>query len=281
MAFFCKSILKTSLCKNLCDSFRNYAARKRFYKNVHITESDGKFEINLDKRKLKTPMGNLLQLPNEALAVAVATEWDIQGATILQQNMHITSLCNTALDNPCQETKETLSESALQFLASDTLCFRSNDPQDLVELQDEKWNPLLKWFEYRYKVDIKICQDVSSTPVTEQGIQEIKRQLLSFNDWCLIGIHFAAENLKSLILTFAVINHKVDIDMAVALSRLETQFQVNRWGNVEWSHDIDKAQTTSRVAAAALFVYLNESSTNNTQKLSTTKERTQKIKASL
>lgn len=46
---------------------------------------------------------------------------------------------------------------------------------------------------------------------------------------------------------------------------------MNRWGNVEWSHDVDKAQTTSRVAAAALFVYLNEGASNNIQKLSTEK----------
>lgn len=42
-----------------------------------------------------------------------------------------------------------------------------------------------------------------------------------------LGINFAAENLKSLILTFALVNHKVDIDTAVSLARLETQFQVN------------------------------------------------------
>ena len=51
----------------------------------------GKYEINLDKRKLKTPLGNLMLLPNEALAVAVATEWDSQRDVIQQQNMHIVS----------------------------------------------------------------------------------------------------------------------------------------------------------------------------------------------
>lgn len=54
--------------------------------------------------------------------------------------------------------------------------------------------------------------------------------VLSFIHKCFLynlGINFAAENLKSLILTFAVINHKVDVDIAVSLARLETQFQVN------------------------------------------------------
>ncbi|KFM61901.1 ATP synthase mitochondrial F1 complex assembly factor 2, partial [Stegodyphus mimosarum] len=99
---------------------RNFAApRKRFYKKVHVFESNGGFEICLDKYKLKTPLGNLLHLPNEALAVAVATEWDIQQDTLQQHNMHITALCNTALDNPCRQTKETIVDSTLQFLAAD------------------------------------------------------------------------------------------------------------------------------------------------------------------
>lgn len=282
MSFIFWRIVKNALSPqrvSFYESYRFYpVARKRFYRSVHVTESDGKFEINLDKQKLKTPLGNLLQLPNEALAVAVATEWDTQGDILQQHNMHISSLCNTAFDNPCRETKESLSDSVLQFLASDTLCFRSNDPPELVDFQNEKWNPILDWFQSRYQVETNVSEDVSSVTVSEQGLQEIRKQLLSHNTWSLIGLNFAAENMKSLILTFALTNHQIDIETAVYLSRLETIFQVNRWGNVEWSHDVDKAQTTSRVAAAALFIYLNEGSTNYVEKLSSKKE-SRKIQA--
>ena len=51
---------------------------KRFYKNVTITQQESQFEINLDRKKLKTPMGKLLRLPSEGLALAVAAEWDQQ-----------------------------------------------------------------------------------------------------------------------------------------------------------------------------------------------------------
>lgn len=49
----------------------------------------GLFEINLDKRKLKTPGGKLFTAPNEALAIAVATEWDAQKDTLKFYTMHI------------------------------------------------------------------------------------------------------------------------------------------------------------------------------------------------
>lgn len=49
----------------------------------------GLFEINLDKRKLKTPGGKLFTVPNEALAIAVATEWDVQKDTLKFYTMHL------------------------------------------------------------------------------------------------------------------------------------------------------------------------------------------------
>lgn len=52
----------------------------------------GAFEINLDRRKLKTPGGKLFTAPNEALAVAVATEWDAQRDTLKFYTMHLVGL---------------------------------------------------------------------------------------------------------------------------------------------------------------------------------------------
>lgn len=49
----------------------------------------GGFEINLDHRKLKTPQAKLFTVPSEALAVAVATEWDSQQDTIKFYTMHL------------------------------------------------------------------------------------------------------------------------------------------------------------------------------------------------
>ncbi len=37
------------------------------------------------------------------------------------------------------------------------------------------------------------------------------------------------------------------------------RFQTDKWGSVEWSHDLELHDTTSRLAAAALFVQLSRS----------------------
>ena len=38
--------------------------KKRFYKNVSVVQANGKYEINLDHRKLKTPLGSPLLVIN-------------------------------------------------------------------------------------------------------------------------------------------------------------------------------------------------------------------------
>lgn len=46
------------------------AAPKRFYKNTGVLSCDGKFEITLDNKKLKTPSGAPFYVTSEPLAIA-------------------------------------------------------------------------------------------------------------------------------------------------------------------------------------------------------------------
>jgi chaperone required for assembly of F1-ATPase len=66
------------------------AQPKKFYKNTGILScAEGKYEITLDQRKLKTPRGNLFTVNSEPLAIAIATEWDAQKEKINQSTMHL------------------------------------------------------------------------------------------------------------------------------------------------------------------------------------------------
>lgn len=65
------------------------AVRKRFYRKTGILYNDGKYEVTLDQRKLKTPNGNLFTVESEPLALAVAAEWDAQKERIQQSSMYL------------------------------------------------------------------------------------------------------------------------------------------------------------------------------------------------
>jgi len=54
--------------------------------------NDGKFEITLDQRKLKSPKGSPFIIESEPLALAVAAEWDAQKDKIQRSSMHLVRL---------------------------------------------------------------------------------------------------------------------------------------------------------------------------------------------
>ncbi|XP_005996758.1 ATP synthase mitochondrial F1 complex assembly factor 2 [Latimeria chalumnae] len=237
--------------------------RKKFYQNVSISQSEGGvFEINLDHRKLKTPQGKLFTVPSEALAIAVATEWDSQRETIKFYTMHLTTLCNTVLDNPTDRTKDKLITAALKFLETDTVCYRSEDPPGLMELQKNEWDPILDWIEKRYNVVIGSSFSIMGPSIPQESKDTFQQHLASYNNWALTGLEFVITQLKSIVLSLALIDRHLTVEKAVLLSRLEEAYQIQHWGNVEWAHEYDLQELQARTAAGTLFVHLcSESST--------------------
>ncbi|XP_059852400.1 ATP synthase mitochondrial F1 complex assembly factor 2 isoform X2 [Lagenorhynchus albirostris] len=267
------------------------AERKRFYQNVSITQGEAGFEINLDHRKLRTPQAKLFTVPSEALAVAVATEWDSQQDTIKTYTMHLTTLCNTSLDNPTQRDKDQLIWAAAKFLDTDTVwspaphlsagsrmarpwhpaagllvCIlpapgfshgcRVEEPETLVELQRNEWDPVIGWAERRYGVKIGSSTSIMGPSIPARTREVLVSHLASYNMWALQGIEFVVSQLKSMVLTLGLIDLHLTVEQAVLLSRLEEAFQIQKWGNVEWAHDYELRDLRARTAAGALFVQL-------------------------
>lgn len=241
------------------------ALPKRFYRKTGVLYSDGFFEVCLDQRKLKTPRGNPFKVESEPLALAVAAEWDSQKQTIRRNNMHLTALCSTVIDNPNNITKYDLVQSIVSFLDTDTVLFQSEE-EELHRLQQKEWGHIIDWFCKRFDVDIKPTQSLGLADISRDVISTIERYLLSYNVASVHGIMFAVEALKSVILTVACIERQISVEKAVLLARLEEEYQSGFWGRVEWSHDINQLDLQSRVAAAVLFVYLNSSSEHTKSK---------------
>ncbi|XP_034425753.1 ATP synthase mitochondrial F1 complex assembly factor 2 [Hippoglossus hippoglossus] len=242
--------------------------RKKFYQDVSISQGEGGvFEINLDRRKLKTPGGKLFTVPNEALAIAVATEWDAQRDTLKFYSMHLTTLCNTAQDNPTERNKDAMISAALKFLDTDTVCYRVDEPNALVELQRNEWDPVLHWIENRYNVTIGSSSNILGPDIPEQTKDTFRQHLKSYNFWSLTGLEYVITQLKSVVLSLAMIDRHLSVEQAVLLSRLEEEYQIQSWGNVEWAHDYDTYELRARTAAGVLFVHLSSESSTVKRKL--------------
>lgn len=209
---------------------------------------------NYDHRRLKTPNGKALAVDNECLARAIAAEWDAQTEHIAQPTMHLTALCNTALDNPGKLTSHDIASYLLDYFSTDTLLFHSEEERELQKLQEKKWTPVVEWFEKRFNVKQEVATGLLPPPVTNETRAVLARYFLSYDFAALSAMNFGVEALKSPILMLACVERYIDPKEAVLLARLEEEYQLMRWGRVPWAHEINQAELTSRVAAALLVI---------------------------
>ncbi|KAL5103239.1 ATP synthase mitochondrial F1 complex assembly factor 2 [Taenia crassiceps] len=232
-------------CANLRHSklkISSQAPLKRFYENVRVVKgvcaADGAtetgFEVFLDKSRLRTPGGNIFSVPHEALALAVANEWDSQKEHIERFTLPLTTICSHVIDNPTERSKEVIVNGMMEYADTDTICYRIATPEELLAEQKSQWDTVLDFI--------------------EKSRDFIRRHLLSFNRWGLVGLQTCVENLKSLWLTLAMVDGFLTSQRAVELSQLEQKFQERRWGSVEWFHDVDEVEVNTRVASGLLVV---------------------------
>ncbi|CAK1550079.1 unnamed protein product [Leptosia nina] len=246
---FLLSSLRGDLRKVRC-----YATKKRFYTRTDIVQNENKWEVILDHRKLKTPNGQVFNVDTEGLARAVAAEWDAQQDIIAQPTMHLTALCNTALDNPGKLTKHDIAIHLLEYFSTDTILFFSDEEKELQLLQEEKWGPLLDWFEKRFGVRQEVSKDLQPPPVSTETRAVLARHFLSYDFPALNAMNFGVEALKSPILMLACVDKFIQAKEAVMLARLEEEYQLQRWGRVPWAHELNQVELTARVAASLLII---------------------------
>lgn len=117
---------------------------KRFWTNVSVDQADTGHRVLLDGRKVRTPAKAELILPTQAMAQAVAEEWDAQSDVLDPRNMPCTRSANAAIDRVVPQIAE-VAEMLAAYGDSDLLCYRADSPQALVARQAESWDPALDW----------------------------------------------------------------------------------------------------------------------------------------
>lgn len=159
--------------------------------------SNGKYEITLDQKKLKTPSGAPFLVESEPLALAISVEWNSQVGVIDRSRMMLTALSNTAIDNPNKLTKLDIINYLLNFAETDTILFHNKAEPGLYQLQSEQWDPVLKWFNERYSTNLVKTDDISPPVFPANAKMQIVNYLQSYSLASLHGIQYAVDTLKS------------------------------------------------------------------------------------
>ncbi|KZV70654.1 ATP12-domain-containing protein [Peniophora sp. CONT] len=236
---------------------RAETSKKRFWKEVGIESKDGVLSVTLDKRSLKTPDGNKLAVPQEKrlLATLIANEWDNQILLLKQHALPMTSITARAIDAmDNEETRKEVRAALLKYFDTDTICFFSDHPPALAELQAEHWNPVIAWAREKFGIEIRTTNTIMFEPQPAESKVVLDEVMQTFDRWQMAALERATYTTKSFLLAMALVHKQITAEQAAVAAQVEVSSQIQKWGEVEDSHDVDYHDVRRHVGSAAIVL---------------------------
>ncbi|MGR3199051.1 MAG: ATP12 family chaperone protein [Paracoccus sp. (in: a-proteobacteria)] len=202
---------------------------RRFWTRVDTSATDGGYEILLDDRVLRTPGKLPLVLPTAPLAQAIAAEWDAQSQEILPHTMPLTRSANSAVEKVLPQV-EGVVEMLAEYGGTDLLCYRAAEPVELVERQAAEWDPLLDWATDQMGSTLRVTTGVIPVKQSSDAVARLQAEVAALDLWGLTALHDLVTIPGSLVLGLAVIRGRLTAAEAHRLSRIDEDFQIERWG---------------------------------------------------
>ncbi len=207
-------------------------AAKRFWTEARIEWVEGGIWVLLDGRPIRSPAGRPLVLPTAGLAGTIAAEWDAQSDLIDPHTMPFTRTANSALDKVAPDP-EAVAAHLAGYAETDLLCYRADQPQELVRRQDAAWTPLLDWAAERFGARLNVTAGVMPIAQDPAALARLTRPVRDLSPFRLAPFHDLVVLTGSFVIAFAVTEGRLDAPDAWERSRLDEEWQIGQWGRDE------------------------------------------------
>ncbi|MGE3245515.1 MAG: ATP12 family chaperone protein [Beijerinckiaceae bacterium] len=212
---------------------------KRFYTEAAAApaEEGTGFCILLDGRPVRTPQRNLLLVPGEPLAQALADEWAAQDEHIDPAQMPLTRIVNSALDGVAREMLA-VADDIVKYAGSDLLCYRAGEPETLVAEQAAAWDPVLAWMRDAHGARFVLAEGVMFASQPPEATKAFRKALEGIVDageeagrpLRLAALHVMTTLTGSALLALAVAAGHLRPAQAWAAAHVDEDFQIRVWG---------------------------------------------------
>jgi ATP synthase F1 complex assembly factor 2 len=272
---------------------------KRFWKSVHVKESEGGLQVFLDHRPVRMSNKQVLTIPPSKphLATAIALEWDLlMNAQQALKNDYIpmTSFTARAIDIEAADREGNASirteilNYLLRVLATDTLlCWAPErvmnetlqNGKTLRQLQEEVATGIIAYLQTHVWPGVEIKPTLDPESIIPVAQPEMTQHVI--RGWCaglpafeLAGLERAVLASKSLLVSVRLIHEwgeafaqsrtvadagRFGIEEAAYASSLEVSWQTTQWGEVEDTHDVEKEDLKRQLGSAIILVGGEES----------------------
>lgn len=207
-------------------------AAKRFWKQAQAVPCDGGFTVTLDAKPLRTPAKRPLVLPNEAMAAAIAVEWDAQQGPVRPETMPMTRFANSAQEKVAPQMRQ-VADYLLRYAETDLLCYRATGPEALTRRQAQGWDPVLDWAAKTHAAPLVVVQGVMPVPQPQESLTRLRRAMDGFTAFQLTGFHDLVGLGGSFVLALALVSGRMSAEAAFDLTRIDEIWQAELWGQDE------------------------------------------------
>jgi chaperone required for assembly of F1-ATPase len=202
---------------------------RRFWTQATAEPCPGGFTVRLDGRPVRTPARAPLVLPTQALADAVAAEWQAQDGTVKPGTMPMTRMANSAIDKVAPQFDAVVAIVAA-YGGTDLLCYRADGPAALVARQAAAWDPLLDWAAQALGAPLAVTAGVIPCAQPDASLARLTDAVRAEGAFRLSALHDLVAITGSLILGLAVARGRLTPDAAFAASRIDESWQADLWG---------------------------------------------------
>ena len=223
---------------------------KRFYEVAEVGPGN---VILLDGRPVKTPSRQDLAPPSDALAAAIAGEWNGQVEKVDPRAMPLTGLANAAIDRIAPDPAA-FAAGLAAYGESDLLYYRAEGPAPLVARQAEAWDPILAWAGTRYDVAFEVTAGIVHKAQPPATVERLAAATAARGPFALAGLSPLVTISGSLLIALALAEGAIGLDRAWAAAMLDEQWQAENWGEDE---EAAAALAGRRADFAAAFRFLS------------------------
>src|SRR5258708_2495981 len=192
---------------------------KRSYKTVATNRYDGGWGVALDGKPMRTPGKNPLTLPSEALAAAIAAEWDAQREEIRPATMPLTRLAATAIDRTPPQRDLIVAETA-NYADTDLVCYRADHPPALMARQHAVWQKLIDWAARRYGAPLAVTSGIAPARQPPATLGAFAAIVAAQDEFRLTALHTLTAACGSPVIALALVGGRLGADAPSAGSPL-------------------------------------------------------------
>jgi chaperone required for assembly of F1-ATPase len=226
--------------------------RPRFWREARVVAAGEEFDVLLDARPLSTPRAAPMRLPSRALAAALAAEWNAVTDTARPAAMPFTRLANAAIDEVAPDPRRLVGIVAA-YGETDLLCYRAEAPDGLRRRQETLWDPLLAWSAEALDAPLVAATGVMHRPQPEASLVALRTAVAAREPFALAALADLVVLSGSLVLGLAVDRDALEPDAAWALSRIDEDWQIARWGEDAEAAEAARHRRDAFLAAAAFL----------------------------